>query len=257
MNKKNLLLSLLLTLFFIPFLSNAQQSSCTVRLREAQEQYDAGQIEAVPGLLHSCLQNGFTQEEKLQGYKLLINSYIFDDNLNRAEYYMLEFLKIYPEYKVTETDPYEFVSLLNQFGTKPRGSIGFSLGGIMPLVRVIEPFSTSPLSDIPSDYSFTVPGFRAGLSYNHTLGKWLELGLDPAFLQYTFDQEVKPFPFVRVESREVQGRIELPVSLILLFPGDKVNFYIRSGIKASYLIYGHQEMKRYYEDSPLSPVKGP
>ena len=257
MNKYLVCFAFTLWIALLPVVSCAQESSCAVKLRQAQEQYNAGQIESVPGLLHTCLINGFTPEEKVQAFKLLINSYIFDDNLSRAEYYMLEFLKTYPEYTVVDTDPYEFVSLLNQFGNRPRGSIGLRLGGNLPFIRVIEPFSVSPAEGASSDYSFTLPGFHAGFFYNINLSSRFEISIEPSFSQSTFVNKFKPFPLVNVECVEQQGRIGLPVSGLFVFPGEKFNIYARAGVKASYLLYGSQEIVRSYEGNIRPPVKGP
>jgi hypothetical protein len=257
MNKYLQLITFSLWLLVSPIFSYAQESSCAVKLREAQELYSAGQIEVVPGLLHSCLVNGFTPEEKVQAYKLLINSYIFDDNLARAEYYMLQFLKNYPEYTVVDTDPYEFVSLLKQFGNSPRGSYGLRLGGNIPFVRVIEPFTVSPTENTSSEYSFSLPGFHAGFFYNFNLSTRFELGIEPTFSRVTFVNKYEPYPFVLGKSTELQGRISLPVSGLYLFPGKKVDFYLRGGLNGSYLLYGNREIVRSYQGNMPPPVKGP
>ena len=63
-------------IFVVPLLagtfSMAQQEDCAFKLREAQQLYNEGRIETVPGMLQPCIQRGFTQEERLQAFKLII-----------------------------------------------------------------------------------------------------------------------------------------------------------------------------------------
>ena len=75
-------------IIFVPALLFAQQD-CAVKLKDAQNQFEVGQVQDVPDLLLECLKSGFTREEKIQAYKVLINAYIFDDNMAQAEIYAL------------------------------------------------------------------------------------------------------------------------------------------------------------------------
>ena len=131
--------------FFAPAIIIAQEMNCAVNLREAESLFDIGQIEGVPDLLTECLKSGFTREERIQAYKLLINAFIFDDNLEQAENYTLEFLNKYPEYEIVATDPSEFVNLLEEFNNDARASIGLSGGLNFSNVRIIEPFGVNSL----------------------------------------------------------------------------------------------------------------
>jgi hypothetical protein len=238
----------------------AQESSCAVRLKEAQEKYNSGHIELVPGLLHNCLQSGFTSEEKIQAYKLLINAYIFDNNVTRADNYMLEFLKKYPEYQIVDTDPLEFVHLLNQFNNNPRGSIGLNVGGNLSFIRILEPFSVTGIDSENGKYVNSFPGFHAGVFYNLNLSRRFEISFEPLFVQNTFTYVSEPYTFTRIENIETQGRIDLPLTAIILFPDKKVDYYLRSGLKGSYLLYGKNDIVRSYQNTGgevFDEVSGP
>ena len=92
----------------------AQESECAIKLSTAREKFDAGLVQEVPGLLNDCIANGFNNEERIQAYKLLINAYIFDDNLKQAEATVLIFLKNFPDYKAGGNDTPELTNLLNR-----------------------------------------------------------------------------------------------------------------------------------------------
>jgi hypothetical protein len=127
---KDQLVSILsfLSLLLILTPLRAQVNRCALNLIEAQKQFDAGQIEQVPDLLVDCIESGFSTEDRIAAFKLLINSYIFDDYPDLAEQYMLQFRHDYPEYEVRDDDPFEFVNLFEQFDNEPKYSAGFNLG---------------------------------------------------------------------------------------------------------------------------------
>ena len=180
------LLKLLFSFWFIvltPSLMLAQEMDCATNLREAQSQFDMGQIEAVPDLLIECLKLGFTPEERIQAYKLLINAFIFDDNFVQAEEYCLEFMKKYPEYEVVATDPSEFVNLLNEFNNDPRSSIGVGGGINFSRFSISEPFGVHSLVGLDDGingkgkYKSSGSGFQGGIIYNINIGSNLEIGI--------------------------------------------------------------------------------
>ena len=78
-----------------------QEEDCAIKLREAQQLYDAGKIETVPDMLQSCIDKGFTQEERLTAFKLIILCQIYNDDPDEAHKEMLSFLKRYPEYELS------------------------------------------------------------------------------------------------------------------------------------------------------------
>lgn len=266
-NHKNRTGLLLFLLLIIPLMGFSQGRNCAVNLREAQSQFDMGQIEKVPGLLMDCIESGFTRDEKIQAYKLLINSFIYDDNLALAEQYILAFLKNYPEYEVVATDPSEFVNLLNEFNNDPRSSIGIGGGLNISNVRVIEDFGPDALTGLgeglrgPGVYRSSGFGFQAGMVYNINLTSNLEIGLEPMIIQDIYEYEFRPFDFTHVEYSEDQLRVDLPVTVIYRFDTD-LGFdpYLRAGFKTSYLLSAKSDSKRSYLETgsvDLTDVKIP
>ncbi|MCK4920714.1 MAG: PorT family protein [Bacteroidales bacterium] len=253
------LFKILFSFWFIiltPTLMVAQENDCAVNLQEAQSQFDLGQIEAVPDLLMECLIFGFTPEERIQAYKVLINAFIFDDNFVQAEAYCLEFMKRYPEYEVVATDPSEFVNLLNEFNNDPRSSIGVGGGMNFSRFRVIEPFGVHSLVGIDDgisgrgDYRSSGSGFQAGVIYNIYLGSNLEIGVEPMIIQNKYAYEFRPFDFAFVTYNETQLRMDIPLSMIWNFklPGN-INPYIRLGGKTSLSLSINSDSQRSYENT--------
>ena len=77
---KNLKYLLTIVPVFLMTQSPAQEENCAFRLREAQQLYEAGRIEDIPGMLQPCIERGFTQEERLTAFKLIILCQIYNDN---------------------------------------------------------------------------------------------------------------------------------------------------------------------------------
>ena len=241
-----LLLSLIL---FSPENARAQESTCSGRLREAREKYDAGLVQEVPGLLIDCIKSGFSGDERLQAFKLLINAYIFDEDLRMADSTMLIFLKTFPDYKVSSSDSPEFTSLLEQYDNRPRGALGFFAGINMPMIKVIEPFGVQDPNRVTGKYHSAGPGFRLGMDYYIFIRPNLEFNLEPMFMRYKFRYTVNPFPFTEVRYEESQNRVGLPLSLIYCFQGGRIRPYIRAGVAATFLLSAKSDISRSYQNT--------
>ena len=61
------------------------QTDCSVKLDSAQNLFENGIIEEIPQVLNPCIEEGFTREQKISAYKLIILTYLFDDNQQGAE----------------------------------------------------------------------------------------------------------------------------------------------------------------------------
>ncbi len=128
---------IIVILIFIVNITSYGQKSCTQSLLDAEKLFEQGFLEDVPSRLINCINKGFTNEEKLDAYKLIILSYLYDDRHNEAENYMAKFLKEFPEYTLTETDPDVFVYLFNQYNTEPILSFGPIFGGMISSYQCI------------------------------------------------------------------------------------------------------------------------
>src|SRR5688572_13888746 len=116
---------------FLGFLTIASfGQSCTQTLRLAQSTYEQGRLHEVPTILKKCLdEGGFTDTEKVNAYKILINSYIYLEEPELADETMLKLLEADHFFKVNEAvDPAEFIALYKTFRVDPLFRIGFKVG---------------------------------------------------------------------------------------------------------------------------------
>lgn len=249
---------LLLTIAFFSFNLLAQQE-CAFILEEAQEMFDAGLIETVPDNLSECLNTGFTNEEKLQAYKLIILSYLFDDNIEKADEFMLQFLTDYPAYEPVATDPREFVLLMETYDTDPILMLGGGGGVNFSFPLLTEPLGVYNLK-APGASPNLVPGrtgFHAGFRIEREIKPQLNLlmelvGANIVFDSYLDDEREPIVPSAEVtdysvtEYYESQTQLRLPLSISYDFTSTDFKPYVRLGIEPGILFSARAEGRRVY-----------
>lgn len=250
---------LITALLFSPFLLHAQ-NDCPLKLRQAQELFSSGKIEKIPDLILHCLQSGFTREEKLQAYKLLINTYIFDNNLQSAESSMNEFLEKFPEYTPTAADPAVFRNLMMEFDNNPRFSIGIYGGLNSSNARILEYYGVHDIKTTKGKYLPAGFGFQSGLVFLKNIGQNYELGFEPGFKKVSSKYENRPFPFALIEISETQNRIDLPLTFTWTITYENLNPFLKTGLSAGVLMNAKESARRSYENTEgsfFNDIQGP
>lgn len=188
----------------VPFLTQGQ--SCTQRLNDAEDDYEAGRLSSIPAKIERCLETEqFTKEEAVRARKLLTLVYIFTDQEAKAEVALINLLKEDAEHRLNpQVDPAELFFLYNQFRTAPIFRIAFRAGVNSSSPRIIEPYGTYNLRTHSNFYngktkdgddSYTIAGDSSSGDYNSLsglglgfsgeilfethLGKGVEFGVGP------------------------------------------------------------------------------
>ncbi len=205
-------LLLIIFLIFIPVsVSSQEQGSCAEKLQTAQTLFDRGQVEQVEDLLHDCLKSGFTREESLTAYKLIIQTYLFEDQLDKADSAMLDFLKRNPEYQLSETDHSSFVHLFNSFQVKPVVQISAHFGSNMPFTTFV---IQRPVPGIPTEGDYSAPAFNlyGSIEAKFKLSEKIDLNIETGYSQLTFINTEIFTGLGTTTYKETQSRIEVPLS---------------------------------------------
>lgn len=237
----------------------SSQEGCSFILEEAQEMFNAGLIESVPEKLAGCIESGLRAEEKIQAYKLVILSYLYDDNYEEADVTMLRFLSDFPSYEPVATDPMEFLKLKENYDTRPVLLIGgsFGINFSFPYVPDAGRMGTHDFVNHPGGY---VPG-GAGINVSFRLDKRIGQGLflSGEFLsmsgryEYSLNNESDDVGFTGditdfsiIEYKEVQNRMALPVGLSYVFAEGDFKPFVAVGISPGMLIAATADGTRDY-----------
>lgn len=170
--------ALLLIFIMFCFAGIYGQDNCTQNYLDAVKLFEQGFLDEVPPKLINCLEKGFTKNEKIDAYKLLIQTYLYDDNHQEAEKYMAKFLKSYPEYDLIATDPDVFVYLYNQYNTKPILQAGFIVGGMQSYYRIKNNYGTDNSANDKSKYSSSGVGLNLGLCVSKNIIDQFDVNLE-------------------------------------------------------------------------------
>ncbi|MBN2814366.1 MAG: outer membrane beta-barrel protein [Bacteroidales bacterium] len=255
------LVLLLATLAFLRVNPALGQEDCATKIQEAQKFYDQGLIDEIPQMLAPCMADGFTRVQKIEAYKLIILSYLFDDNQFEAEKTMLEFLKKYPEYEIMPNDPIEFVYLFESYRTTSVFSFGVTAGLNFTDPRIIEPFTTLDRNQATLR-NIMKPGFQVGAGAGRYIGRKLLLNFEVllAINQYEFVDEIKKPEWgdrniiSTISYNERLMKIDIPLSLAYEFTIKNMHYYARAGIAASKIsrVNGRPERRFYEDEQPLT-----
>jgi hypothetical protein len=216
------------------YVFSQETSTCAENLKNAQTLFDNGQVEQVPDMLSGCLRSGFKQEEELAAYKLIIQTFLFEDKNEKADSAMLAFLKKYPEYQLSPTDHSSFVHLYNNFIVKPVVQLVFHIGTNVPFVTLIDDPKSVSSDPAPGKYSSTAMNLFLSLEAKYAVNTKLELSIEGGYSQSSFSVEQRLLGTGISYYNETQQRIEIPVTATYNFiKFGKFTAYARAGAGAA------------------------
>ncbi len=228
----------ILTFFIcmLPIVPLKAQDDCLNTLKQAKQLYEKGLIDQIPKILSACMQSGFTRAQRIEAYKLIILSYLFDDNQFEAEKSMDEFLRKFPEYEVMPNDPVEFVYLFESYKTSLLYSLNIFAGPTFTTRNVRESYTTldqnqTKLTDQPGT------GFQFGIGISRNLRKSLSLNVDLIYSNHKYNYSrtsdiqlgTDKLQFVKISVIEKTDQICLPVSLSYVFGKGNLEYFLRLG----------------------------
>jgi len=227
-----------------------QQEDCIFKLQEADKLYTQGLIEEIPQLLEPCIKRGLSKEDKLVAFKLIILSYLFDDNQQEAEREILNYIKQYPEYEIAPTDATEFVYLFESYDPVPVYSFGGSVGSNLSLISLLEPFDTENLDDYTGDYTPSGMGLQGGLFVDRYLHENWRLSVELFYSQNIFKYNDRLNDFASIDYIETHTAIQLPLTATYSFLTEgKWNPYLRAGFGTSFLLDAKSTITRDYVET--------
>lgn len=219
------------------------QSSCSDQLRNALRKFDEGLLDDIPTLLSRCLEKGFTNEEKMSAYKLLIQTYLYSDSKSLADQYMIRFLKDFPEYQLDANDTKEFVLLHKSFRTHPIFNIELFVNGTYSLPAVLEYYGVENIETGKPAYESRV-GLTIGANYTDNINKDFDIVLGASVSYARYGYENSPFNHTTTSVSFTNLSVGIPMGARYNFIAFKMNYYAIAGIEPSLLISSSGDFTR-------------
>jgi hypothetical protein len=219
------------------------QINCTEQLRQAERRFDEGLLDEIPMMVKPCMASGFTKEEKVNAYKLLIQTYLYNDNKHLADEEMHRFLKDFPDYKILQTDSKEFVNLYKTYRTEPIMRIEPYLGGNYSMPYLYEYYGVGDLNKNVPEYTSNF-GVTAGVNYTNKLTKDMDwsVGLSMHYTRVGYFYQV--FDHTYLDGTYTQMHAAMPVSTRYYFSLNSVKLFAKVGFEAAYLIQSKNNLVR-------------
>jgi hypothetical protein len=253
----------LFVLFALSSAFSFAQNPCNDKLNYAKQLFESGQIEQIPDILDSCLENGFGKSEENQAYRLLIQTYLFDYNRDKALEVMFWFLKKYPEYTFTASDPLEIKEVFDAYKIQPNWGFGIYGGTTLSQVNSLQNFSVLNLNNLNSAYKQKL-GSNIGLFIEKYMGPHFALSLGFNFKTVNFqNDEISSNNQTSVTLKESTSWYSSPLSFSYVFGKGRVAPFIFCGTdfeillkaKGDFLLRINQNNNSIISQSGSSDIK--
>lgn len=140
MNYKSPLL-LLLAIACSTIAHSQTSSDCVQALRTARATYEQGRLQEIPTILENCLKSGFSKNDKIEAYRLMVLTYIYLEEPVEADAAMLKLLRTDHFFEPGDNDPAEFKNLYDKFRTAPIFAAGLRATFLTSNVNVIKQYN--------------------------------------------------------------------------------------------------------------------
>jgi len=161
--------------------------NCTQTLRTARSTYDQGRLHEIPPLLEKCLTTGFSDAERIEALKILVQTYIYLEEPDKADEAMLSLLQTEHFFEPNEqVDPIEFRSLYKKFRTNPIWRAGIKVGVLSNQFVVLENHYVWSAAQGQGSYASQV-GIQFGGVFEKDFKNLFVLAPEVMFSSYTFE----------------------------------------------------------------------
>lgn len=243
--------------FFLAAPASFAQDDCSVLLKQAEKFYEEGAIDSISLQLDPCMKRGFSRDEKIKAYRLIILVHLFKDNIFEAEQYMLGLLRLEPEYEVNRSiEEPEFITLFDSFQTSPLWSYGLYGGVNFADISTVEEYGVNNLNMESGLKNSSGLSYQFGIRYSRFLLKKIDLIIGLQFAQNKYKTVKSQFDFSVVNYEERQTRVSMPVTVSYDLNNKKIKPFIRAGFSVGYLINSKATVIRSYSDNSHAEIKG-
>lgn len=241
------------------------QNTCAGVLNQAQNAYQEGSLYEIPDMLATCLEEGFTDEEKMEAFRLLTLTYAAINQEAQAREALISLLKINPEYTLEPNAPIELSSVYDKIYTQPIFYVGLTISPNINRLLVMNEFtnSSTPVA-AGASYSGNL-GFTLGGYLIYPLSKQWFVSLQPQFSSYNYGYSESIYtdyfsdrPSQSTTFFAVDRFIEVPVQARLKIPVRNIHWMVGAGPYVSYLMSSTvRNIRRENSVVPAEPITQP
>lgn len=225
----------ILCILFTGNLVRAQAVSCAETLIDAQNKFKNGDFYSIPSLLKPCLDKGFSDQQKVEAFWLLTQTYLFLDDPISAEDSYLKLLKKDPLHVVNEDlDPIDVVYLSKKFTTRPRIIASAHFGVNTSLIDVIHAYSLTQVEG-EVDYAGKI-GIQGGIGLEYVINTHLSVGTELNVVQRRYTYSKSLFSIDYQEFTETQVLLDVPLLARYRFKTGKFTPYFYAGLSFHYML---------------------
>lgn len=226
------------------------QDNCTMTLKKVEQMFDEGRIEEIPTLLQSCLKDGFTRDQKVRAYELIIQTFLVDEKETKAEEYMLQLLQLDPHYKAHASVLIsDFVTLYNSYKTKAVFTAGIKAGINTSQIQIIEEYGVHNLNEVKGEYSSNL-AYLFGIDLNTSIGNNYEIGLEALYVRNSYNYGLyDAYAFSELIVLEEHNNIQVPIYGTYKYQIKNFEPYVKAGFATGFLIAGEMQIERNYLDN--------
>ena len=252
------------------YAQKGKKGSDDCQLDEAKKWYEEGALEKIEGI-EACVNSSksMSREKRIEALQLLTESYLYRDNIGKADKTFRNLLKSDPLYEADSTNPkvsYDLIYLSRTFSRKPIFSLYFGAGTNFSLIEKLENYGvdhTGGIADHEGYLREVVLGFTGNVGLEVPLIYDFEFAVDASFGYRTFafgdslymsvtaanptggvnsDLSTRagaPLLYSVLKYQENQFWIDLPVMLRYNFTFKKLLPYVYAGVAANFLLYAN------------------
>lgn len=212
------------------------QSNCVQSLDRAKTLFADGHLYNISEVLSSCLEKGFTREQRVQAYHLLSMTYLYLDDHEKAEGAYMNLLALEPEFDVkNDNDKIEIVYLDSKFITTPVFTFTARAGLNYTTPYIINDYvingSASDVNESESQVYEGKIGYWFGPGFDFSINDEWKIGAELLYRRTSFY-----YAEDNLELTQYQNWLSLPVSAKYVFKTGPVQSYIYGGVMYDYLL---------------------
>ena len=235
------------------------QNECELTLTQATEEFNAGHLYGIPGMLSDCLNKQQNAEWRQRAYLLLAETYLLLEDPIGAENSYLEVLRANPEYETDpKRDPIDLVYLSKKFTATPIFAFHAMIGPNISPVRVIHDVKIDGEAQSQQSYKLRL-GWQmgAGVDYNYNDRISVSAGFNYVFTGF---QHVTTNLFGAnkdmVEFLDRQTWAVIPLTLKYSHNVGRFRPYGFAGYSLNFLLRDKGILNVYNRDSKMSASEG-